>query len=307
MNNPESNFLKCKSCAGHLNILNTVCPYCGEQVKIDRDLPEQVKERISWVAAVLETKLWKKKYPIFENSIRKWAISFLLLELFLFGGFYSITNSIWKSFLPVFLFSMSILFSYYKEFYYYFLDMAEKAAFHFSIEPILDEFLIGNNYYKVEFEKIINAMKGSDVSLLKKMLRPTTKSIEESDALAKVVIYNSMLCDKNAYNLSSFKCGIAYALLCFIFSLITFFILFSLDYSMWLIIIIPFPWIFLILEYTDKISIVFGLFEYEASKDFIAKEILPSLNQYCRDTETSMEEVLLKSKELKNSLQFYIK
>ncbi|HMV43789.1 MAG TPA: hypothetical protein PK079_12610 [Leptospiraceae bacterium] len=306
MNPNENQFLKCKSCSGHITILDASCPYCGEIIVVDRILSDETKKRISWIAIVLESKIWKKKFILFEKTLFKWGISILLLELILFAVFSILSKSNWKPIVSLLPVSISICAAYYLELYYFYVEEAERSAYKKFIEPIIDEFLIGNNYYKVEFEAILDSIQDNSVSFLKRMISPTINPIQEQDSLSRIVIYHSLLIDKNQYRNSTFQCGYTYIILSFIFGILSFLILLSINWSVWISVIIPFFWVFLLLEYTDKTSFVFNFFGYKPQKNFIEKEVKPSIQKYCEQTGVSLEEIITKSKDLKKSLHYYL-
>ncbi len=306
MNPNQVQFLKCKSCSGPVTILDSYCPYCGDHILVNRILPDQAKDRMAWMGSVLETKIWKKKFILLEKMILKIGLSVLFIEIFLFWLFYSISGSSWKPLLAILPISISICAAYYIELHYYFEGYAENSVYQKYIEPIINEFLIGNNYYKAELESVLNSIEDSKVSFIKRMMFPVIDQIPEKDSISRIVLYHTLLCDKNRFHHSAFRCGMVYVLLSFVFGIITFLLLLYIDSYLLLLILLPLPWIFLILEYTEKTDFVFGLLDYNPSKDFIEKELRPSIKRYCEQTGISIQEIITKSKDLNQSLHFYL-
>lgn len=301
-------FIKCESCGGSLTILMSNCSYCGSPNIPERNISQDAIERMKWTAFVLDAKLWKNQLPLITRYTVNLMVPLLLLEAIVFGAFFYISSSVWKSFVPTMLISIFSTFVYYTDLSYYFSNISELKIFKNAIEPVINEFLIGNNYYRYEFEQAVKSVESSKITRIRKWFSPTSKSLPENgnDMLMGVVQYHSNLCSDNSFATNEYKCGYAFLILSFIFGIISFISLYSME-SFQFALIFLFPgWIFLFLEMTDRTSFIFNYFGYEPDAQFIKNELIPSLEKYCQDTGITMDSIINKSKEMNKSLHFYI-
>lgn len=141
------------------------CEYCGTPVISSRKLNKKDFQKIHWIGRILDTRIWKKSFKEHLFYFIQYLLYFLIFEIF-FIAFFSYANL--PLYIPIGLLSFWNLLAYlaYKEeLEYYFDEKAKKKVYQQYIKEVLEEFLRGNNYYRYDFETVLNA-KESEYGLM---------------------------------------------------------------------------------------------------------------------------------------------
>ena len=68
--------LECVSCGCSVHSLESICPYCGTAIYSKKKLELEDKNKMKWIAKVLNTRIWRLNEDYIYNEIRFFAFAF---------------------------------------------------------------------------------------------------------------------------------------------------------------------------------------------------------------------------------------
>ncbi|MCB1177279.1 MAG: hypothetical protein KDK36_06850 [Leptospiraceae bacterium] len=286
--------LECVSCGCSVHSLESICPYCGTAIYSKKKLELEDKNKMKWIAKVLNTRIWRLNEDYIYNEIRFFAFAFFVIQIgyFLISYYYTKVHLMHVVF-NCLLYSATLYSAFYNEFGHYLSFKGEMVVYKNHIEEVVNEFLRGNNYFKADFERVIedNNQKGNYYTIIK--FNEPYKHInnDEKDVVLKVLLKLEDETDREGHNRHRFLAGIipiiVSSILLILYLLISLFTNSYIVTAIWILVNLVF--ISELWDITDYLTLKLS---YDPPEDFQKEVIYKQLINYSKESNTSMDEIL---------------